>query len=209
MSNFKDLTGQRFGRLLVVSRLPNKGKYVIWECLCDCGNMREVITYNLKSGITKSCGCLVKEELIKRNTKHGLCHSHIWYVHQALNERCKKSNNIGYSRYGGRGITVCDEWSGPEGFIKFVEDMGMPPSDTHQIDRIDNNKGYFPENCRWVTPTENGRNKRNNILLTLGDKTQCTSAWSEELGISGATLRARVRYGWSDEEVLTRPLRVW
>ena len=209
MSNYKDLTGQRFGKLVVLSRLQNKGKNVIWECLCDCGGKIETITHRLKSGKIKSCGCLRREVLIKRNTKHGLCHSHIWYVHQALNERCLKNNNIGYSRYGGRGITVCEQWIGPEGFITFVGDMGMPPSDKHQIDRIDNSKGYYPENCRWATPTENGRNKRNNVLLTLGDKTQCTSAWGEELGIKAATLRARVRHGWSDEDVLTKPLREW
>lgn len=114
-------------------------------------------------------------------------------------QRCTNHKNKYYPNYGGRGITVCQEWR--DSFENFLKDMGECPS-KHQIDRIDNNGGYRKENCRWVTPKTNSRNRRDNRLETHNGKTQCLAAWAEEIGINIKTLGSRLRNGWSIENAL-------
>jgi hypothetical protein len=159
MSNrFIDLTGQKFNSLTVVSRAENRGKSVVWNCLCDCGNETQVRSGNIRNGHTQSCGCKTKEHL----TTHGLWrkqpteHS-IW---TNMKQRCYNPNAKYYDIYGGRGITVCGEWK--DDFAKFFEDIGERPSANHSLDRIDGNKGYSKDNCRWATAVEQGRNQRVN-----------------------------------------------
>jgi len=200
-----DITGQRFGRLIVVSRTDNaKGGHTRWLCRCDCGTKKVISSCNLKSGHTKSCGCLQKERSIEGSTKHG--HTSGAFTSQTYNcwvcmiYRCSDLSN---KHYGGRGIMVCRRWRKFENFLK---DMGECP-EGHSIDRIDNDGNYEPGNCKWATRQEQARNKRNNHLITHDGRTQCLTDWAEELNINVYTLSFRLNEAnWPTEEALTTPV---
>lgn len=203
MSPRKDLVGQRFGRLLVVKEEGRtKRKSVLWGCLCDCGNYTIVISGSLQSGATTSCGCYGREARLVANFSHGMTGTKIRGAYGGMLYRCYNETSNMYHNYGGRGIEVCDRWLGEGGFTNFMKDMGDPPSNKHQIDRIDNNGKYEPINCRWVTPKENCRNTRRNVYLTFRGKTQCISAWAEELDIHPRKISAGLKKGLSLEEIL-------
>lgn len=131
--------------------------------------------------------------------KHGMSRTAVYKVYQAMIDRCSNENNKSYSEYGGRGIFVCEEWNS---FENFYRDMGEPNGKS--LDRIDNNKGYSKENCRWATEKEQSNNTRSNRLLTHDGKTLNITQWSELLGIDRNTIKSRLRYGWSDSEALKR-----
>ena len=205
-----DLTGQKFGRLVVL-RFVGKDKWgqSRWSCVCNCGVEKIVRGNSLKSGATKSCGCLQKEKLIKRLTKHGhstrTTMSKTYSAWHSIIQRCTNANNMGYQDYGGRGITVCKRWMK---FENFLEDMGEPPSAKHSIDRIDNDGNYCKSNCRWATSKQNSRNTRRNRLITYDNKTQCIADWADEFNINYNTLYARIfTYNWTIEKALTTPVR--
>lgn len=204
MTPKNDLTGQRFGRLLVIEETGrNKHNAVMWLCRCDCGTEKAVRAYGLRSGKTRSCGCYNREKIVQSTKTHGLSHQPIHTAWRNMNRRTSEPTYPGYHLYGGRGISVCAEWR--ESFEAFVRDMGPSHSDGLTLDRIDVNGNYEPTNCRWATPLEQGRNKRNNRLLTFRGETMPLSAWAERVGVHHTVIRARLRNGWPVERALTAP----
>lgn len=199
-----NLTGQRFGRLLVLKEAGrNKDKSVLWLCRCDCGNEYSATTYLLRSGKSESCGCLNRERIVESCRTHGLSNTPLWNSWRNMVKRTTDPKDTNYSYYGGRGISVCSEWR--QSFEAFVRDMGPTHGDGLTLDRIDVNGNYEPTNCRWATPLEQGRNKRNNRLLTFRGETMPLSAWAERVGVHHTVIRARLRNGWSVERALTAP----
>ena len=139
------------------------------------------------------------------NRTHGMTETPTWNSWKAMVNRCRNPNSPNFARYGGRGITVCDRWL--TSFAAFLADMGERPSLEHSIDRIDNSKGYEPGNCRWATAKQQCRNTSKNVRLTFEGRTQCVSAWAEELGVSVGTLFGRIARGWPDDRVISKSMR--
>lgn len=204
-----DLIGRKFGRLTVVSCAGrDKYKHILWECRCCCGKTCFVTGDNLKCGNTRSCGCLSRElsaERAKKQKTHGMTNSRLYGIYNNMKQRCCDKNNRSYKRYGGRGITVCDEWlSNNNGFINFYNwAMENGYQDNLSIDRINNDGNYEPSNCRWVTMLEQANNRRDNRYITYNGETKNIAQWSEQLGVNHMTLRGRLARGWSVEKTLT------
>jgi hypothetical protein len=200
-----DLKGKKFGRLLVLDYVGlNKHSRSIWECLCDCGMTAVVEGFKLKSGHTKSCGCLNIEKLIERSTTHGLMRLYYraYKTWQDMLQRCYNPKNKRYKDYGGRGIKVCERWLGKDGFKNFIEDMGDRPLYL-TIHRIDNDGDYELKNCKWETDREQQRNRSNNKILVFNGISHCIAEWADILGWNTKTLYNRYYKGWTDEEILT------
>lgn len=204
--NFTDLTNQQFGRLTVI-RFEGVGKHqkTLWRCKCLCGRETIVCGSNLKKGTTKSCGCLMKELLVARNTRHSMARSdgkhRLYKIWAGMKMRCLNPNEPSYVNYGARGITLCDEWMQFKPFAEWALKNGY--RDDLEIDRIDNDRGYCPENCRWVSRQQNQLNKRNNRLLTIQGTTRPLTEWSRISGISIHTILSRIRYGWNYDDLLS------
>lgn len=201
-----DLTGKTFGKLTVVGGFRRKNGRSYWTCRCECGVIKDVEGCTLRGGQTKSCGCYSREATAAKLRKYGKRASTIreYRIWQSMKARCQYQTRRSWAAYGGRGITVCERWN--ESFPAFLEDMGPAPSVKHSIDRIDNDKGYCPENCRWATNREQSLNRRNNRRLTLNGVTLTSKEWSEKIGIDRGTIEARIDcYGWSVEKALTTP----
>jgi hypothetical protein len=161
----RNLESKRFGKLVALYSLEKKyfGN-LIWMCKCDCGNEVEIPSNRLMKGDTKSCGCLRKEtakDQAVKNKKHGYCASRTYKSWQSMKARCMNPTSPDYEEYGGRGITVCDRWK--NSFENFLTDMGERPKGM-TLDRKENDRGYFKNNCRWATPTQQQHNRRDNIL---------------------------------------------
>lgn len=137
--------------------------------------------------------------------KHGLSYTAEYRAWQTMRLRCLEPNNPAYASYGGRGITVCDRWK--DSPAAFIEDMGLKPSPKHELDRIDNDRGYEPGNCRWVTRAANDRNRRSNRYLTFRGQRLALAEWCERLNLPRDTVRKRIEAGWSIERALTTPVR--
>jgi hypothetical protein len=196
MAGYKDICGQRFGRLVAVESAD--ASRFQWLCRCDCGATNVVRGSNLLSGNTRSCGCLRVGV-----TKHGYANTSTYKIWVMMRQRCGNPRDSGYPLYGARGITVCARW---HSFDAFLADMGPRPSPKHSIDRIDNDGPYSLDNCRWATPTEQARNSRRNRFIEHAGHTLCLSAWAEKTGLDSAKIWARIyRLGWTVERALTTP----
>jgi hypothetical protein len=204
MAAFKDITGQRFGRLLVLRRAGLKNHNFQWECACDCGAVRIVDGGNLRSGRTRGCSKHYPKTRPRKVPAKGRPKDYgIWW---RMVERCRNPKSRDFPAYGGRGITVCERW---QKFVNFTADMGPRPAGL-SIDRIDNNKGYEPDNCRWATPTEQANNTRSNRILTAFGKSMTIAQWERELGLAPGILDQRIRVlRWPTEKALTTPRREW
>lgn len=203
--------GKKFGRLTILALRPELKCSPLWKehCLviCACGNKKTVLLDSLISGATTSCGCYARERVSDANTKHGYTkiRPRLYRIWENMRSRCNYVGNTNYKNYGGRGIKVCEEWNNYEVFRGWALENGY--TDNLTIDRIDVNGNYCSDNCRWTTVKEQSRNKTVNHLLTLGGKTQCVSAWCEELKITESCLRKRLKLGWSVEKALLTPVK--
>jgi hypothetical protein len=198
---------KRFGRLTVIYKGIARKRHSTWMCRCDCGATKEIRTSLLLQQITKSCGCIAKEVTRAKMTTHGRSKDKmdgVYTIWQGMRQRCFDSNCAAYPRYGGRGISVCDRW---QYFTKFSEDMGPRPSVKHSVDRIDNDCGYYPENCRWATKKEQQRNRRDNVTIKYEGAVITLMEASELAGASYYRAYARLKLGWPVERLFTEPLK--
>lgn len=186
----RDLTGKKFGRLKVLKRVENKGKETVWLCRCDCGKKSVVFSSNLLKGHTKSCGCLKEES--KGNFKHGFSKTKLGNIYNSIKDRCFRKKCKEYKFYGGRGITMCEDWKNNSlNFFCWAINNGY--KEGLSIDRIDVNGNYEPTNCRWITRAEQSKNKRTNIFITYNNETHILNDWSKITGIDRRTIQSRIK----------------
>lgn len=204
MINSSEIAGKKFGRLTAIERLIVNGR-AHWRCVCECKVERVVAEYKLKTGHTKSCGCLVREVSSRVNRTHGYTSGgdqreyRIW-LH--MKTRCDPDRkDYETKNYSQRGILCCDRWL--NSFVDFISDMGNPPTQLHTLDRIDGSKGYYPENCRWATMREQSNNRRGNRVITFNGESMTLQQWSEKVGIKRETIAARLNKGKTVEAALT------
>ena len=203
--NRLNLVNQKFGRLIVTDFAYSKNGRSYWKCKCECGNEKIIIGKDLRNGHINSCGCLRIETSRKRMTTHGSTDSRLYNIWCSMKQRCEHPTKEKHLKdYKNRGITVCDEWHDFANFQKWALKNGY--KDNLSIDRIDNNKGYYPENCRWADNIIQANNKRNNRRLTYNNKTQTIAQWARELGMNYNTLDQRIRMGWSVEKAFNKPM---
>jgi hypothetical protein len=207
-SHIIDLTGKRFGRILVLSGVPSvPGKNKKWVCVCDCGTEKTITGQSLRDGKTISCGCFHREMVARNaainNRTHGRSRTYIYAVWRGMMVRCHKPTATSYPNYGARGIVVCERW---HKFENFLADIGERPSSNHSLDRIDNDGNYEPGNCRWATQEEQLNNTRVNVKITYNGETLTAIQWARKLGMAPHTVYNRHSKGWSPERIFTTPI---
>ena len=203
-ANYIDLTGQRFGLLTVLEFVGNDNFGCSkWKCLCDCGNISIVRSHDLRTGNTKSCGCLMHTPAYNRT--HNESKTKLFRRWSDMINRCQNPNNNSYEYYGGRGITVCDEWNDFITFRDWAYDNGY--QDGLSIDRIDVNGNYEPNNCRWATNLEQANNKRSNFMITYFDETHSLSDWCRILNLPYSVIYSRIHvYNYDFWTAISTPL---
>lgn len=195
----KEMVGQKFGRLTVVSEAPRlSAKNVRWNCLCECGGKTIVQGGTLRTGKQKSCGCLQIESAFK----HGQEGTKVYFAWAAIKQRCLNKKCKSYKDYGARGINIFEEWLKFENFYAAVGDA----PDGMSIDRIDNQKGYEPGNIRWTSMEVQNNNRRITVLISMFGKTQSLTMWAREYKISPISIKSRLKLGWSFEDALLKPI---
>lgn len=187
---YKDLTGQCFGRLTVIGpALPSASGRTRFQCKCVCGKIVNVEGGNLVSGATKSCGCIRREITRKLKLSHGMVGTRIYRCWMNMRSRCLNPKNKEFSNYGGRGISICKEWNDFSAFYNWATLNGY--RDDLTIDRIDVDKGYCPQNCRWANRYTQSRNRTDNVYITIDGKTMIQEDWAKELNVSSGLIRYR------------------
>jgi hypothetical protein len=208
---FKDITGEKFGRLTAVKRASTvkHGQQLSWVCICDCGNTCIAKGSNLRRGTTKSCGCLRRESVGERSRKimltHGGTKTRLYSIWVSMKNRCSCPNNTHFDCYGGRGIKICEEWKDFENFRDWAISNGYDDSLT--LDRTNNDGNYEPANCRWVTRKDQANNRRTNRLIEFNGQSHNLKTWAEILGIHPRTLKSRLDAGWSIEKAFIQPTK--
>lgn len=204
MSRSLDVTGEVFGRLTAVRRTGSnsRGK-TVWLFECSCGGKCESVLSNVRSGNTTSCGCLSS----RLYSIHGMNGTRLFNIYRRMIDRCYNSKHKNYSRYGGRGITVCSDWlSNRSLFFDWAKAHGY--DENLSIDRIDNDKGYFPDNCRWVTKRDQSNNRNNTLFVTIDGETKAATEWARQFGVNPSVFRSRLNRGSDPLEALTRNTKV-
>lgn len=201
-------SGMKFWRLTILklSETRDVRNRQLFLCRCDCGKILIIRRGSIASGETRSCGCYGIERRRESVKTHGLAAHPIYFVWKGMRARCKTSDPHHARVYLNRGITVCSEW---DDFKTFYDDMIHTWKPGLWIERINNDLGYSKSNCRWATQIEQVRNKTNNRLLEFDGKRKPVSEWASVYGMKTMTLFSRLRYGWSVEDSLTKPLRTW
>ena len=200
-----DLTGKKFTKLRVIKRGEPRGVSgdVCWLCECECGNIKNISGKSLRTGKTKSCGCLHKNNF---EPTHGKSDTRLYKIWVGMKMRCHNPNNTSYKNYGARGIKVCKEWLCDfENFYKWSMNNGY--DDTLSIDRMNVNEDYSPSNCRWATRLEQNNNSRHNTYLIFNGESKTIKQWSLITGIKETTIISRLQYGWSIEDSLTKQVQ--
>jgi hypothetical protein len=200
-----DITGEIYGRLKAVEyRGKTASNQAIWafECL-ECGCVVERPAYVVRQGNTKSCGCSSGRLKSLGKKKHGISQSSVYGSYRAMLRRCYDPKTPMFHRYGGRGITVCERWLGDFGAANFFSDMGDKPSPQHTLERIDNDLGYGPDNCRWATRKEQADNRCTTRHITVNGETLNQAEWDRTLGNGLNIVGDRVRRGWREEDAVT------
>lgn len=205
---FIDLTGQKFGKLTVTGKANSNGHHTRWNCKCDCGNECTIYATNLTRGNSKSCGCLALEKV----STHKKSNTRLYRVWAGIKRRCYNKQVTAYANYGGRGITMCDEWKNDfQAFYNWAMSTGYDenaPYGQYTIDRIDVNGNYEPSNCRWATLTEQTQNTRNNLVITHNGETKTVPQWAKIYGINKKTIYTRIySYGWDKEKAIITPIK--
>ena len=199
--------GEKFGSLTARRRLMRNGRSH-WVCDCDCGNEHVVDGGNLRNGNTRWCRECSRRYKSSYKTRHGNTANcdptRIYGIWSKIKARVFNPKNPAYPNYGGRGIDMDPRWA--SSFEDFHSDMGAPPDDESQIDRIDNNKGYWPWNCRWADRFEQASNKRNNHYITVDGETFTVAEWARRTGLPHSTIRRRISYGWDDKRAVSIPV---
>jgi hypothetical protein len=213
MAKLINMIGYKTGRLTVVKQSPSKYGQSMWECVCECGNTCTYTGGALRKGKVKSCGCYYKEvrrtiayASIAKGT-HGDSRTRLYYMWASMKNRCSVKSNPSYPNYGGRGISVCDEWKNNfSAFKRWATDNGYDPYAKRgacTIDRIDPDGNYCPENCRWANAVEQSNNRRNTCFITYKGETHSTADWAKITGISRGRIYSRYKAGWPIEKVLS------
>jgi hypothetical protein len=199
MNNIKP----NYGRLKIIKEAPIRKNHRYMLCQCECGTIKEVALTSLKQGFTLSCGCFGKEQRRKALTTHGLTKTPEYWVFQHMHQRCENPKDAEYHNYGKRGICVSPRWKTVDVFYK---DMGPRPSPQHSLDRIDNNKGYYPENCRWTTSQTQNNNKRVNKIISFQGESLTVTQWATKLGWNPSIIYSRLRDNWNIDDTLSYPI---
>ena len=200
---YKNIIGQRFGKLIVVSYIgTNDNRQSIWLCRCDCGNEKEILRNSLTSGRTLSCGCYHKAKAHGLLTTHGKCSEKIYKTWITMKRRCFEPNFASYKNYGARVIEVCAEWLDFETFYKWSYENNY--IEGLSIERKDNNKGYEPSNCEWITLEAQHKNRRNNHYITIGAETKTLTEWSKISGLSREGIRKRELRGIIGKDLIKK-----
>lgn len=198
----ENLVGREFGRLRVTAEAEANGSQRRWLCACSCGNRKSVLQTALKSGATRSCGCLRAEVAAARSRTHNLSSTRTYRIWAGMLSRCNTPSASGYERYGAVGIRVCDRW---RSFDAFLADMGECPAGL-EIDRIKNELGYEPGNCRWATRVEQMQNRSMARWIEFDGETLSLTQWAERIGIHTSSLIERLQK-WPLSRALTEPRR--
>lgn len=197
--------GDVFSRLTAIKYIAGSAKLdtrAKWECSCECGNIHVTDSSRLKKGTSKMCRpCSdIESGKTRSNAINKTTNPKEYGAWSSMKNRCSNKNYDGYHRYGGRGIVVCNSWN--ESFESFLLDMGCAPSILYSIDRIDNNKDYYKENCKWSTMEEQQNNRHTNVYLTIDEERKTIAQWCRELSISYEMVRARLKRGWSEYDAV-------
>ena len=201
--NLKNMKFDKLTAIEVFSRGANKS--AIWLCKCDCGNEVLIQSSALQQDRPHSCNSCKSKKMWEQRPSHRGTKTRLYSIYHNMKKRCENKKASNYHNYGGRGISVCNEWKSFEPFCEWAQANGYQEDLT--LDRIDNSKGYSPDNCRWITYKEQAYNTRQNHFITLNGETLTLTEWAEKLGINSSTICQRFKLGWSVEKALLTPVK--